>query len=266
MLTKEEKYSVLRMVLESNQNTTISEAKTNNNLQAEMVLNLEFYSRLKKHSLSERQLKEGLHTGFSLLDNTLAILGNVKYLLTTTDIGKWLSAKVQIIAQKLFPSFGKTENDWTDKLKRAVEAFAKWLGPKSIAYIIAAWKKKSLKPGQEAIEAEMPRAAKIYKILLIILIIIGIIKLIAFLIPFFAAGAAGASAAGAGASAATTMSSVANAVGGVVQHAGLGGFSLAGFNILGVVKKISHLKPHDAHEELKAGLSTVTDNLSQELH
>jgi len=112
----------------------------------------------------------------------------------------------------------------------------------------------------------MPKATKIYKILLIILIIIGIIKLIAFLTPFFAAGAAGASAAGAGASTATTMSSVANAVGSVIQHVGLGGFTIAGFNILGVVKKISHLKPHDAHEELKAGLSTVTDSLSQELH
>lgn len=259
MLTKEEKYSVLRMVLESNQNTTISEAKTNNNLQAEMVLNLEFYSGLKKHSLSQKQIKEGIHTGFSWLDNTLAILGNVKDLLTTTDIGKWLSAKVQIIAQKLFPSFGKTESDWTDKLKKAVDSFAKWLGPKSIAYIIAAWKKKSLKPGQEAIEAEMPRAAKIYKILLIILIIIGIIKLIVFLAPFMVAGATAAS------SASASMSTIANAVGGVIQHAGLGGFSAAGFNILGVVKKISHLKPHDAHLELKAGLSTVTDSLSQEL-
>jgi len=259
MLTKEEKYSVLRMVLESNQNTTISEAKTNNNLQTEMILNLEFYSGLKKHLASERQIKEGA-TGISWIDNVLTVIGSVKDLLTSTDVGKWLSEKVKKIAEKLFPSFAKSQNDWTDKLKRAVETFAKWLGPKSIAYIMAAWKKKSLKPGQEAIEAEMPRAAKIYKILLIILIIIGIIKLVIFLYPFIVAGA------GAAGSATASMSSVASAVGGVVQHAGLKGFAIAGFNILGMVTKISHLKPHDAHEELKAGLSTVTDSLSQELH
>lgn len=258
MLTKEEKYSVLRMVLESNHNITISEAKTNNNLQAEMILNLEFYSGLKKHLASERQIKEGA-TGISWIDNVLTVIGSVKDILTTTDIGKWFSEKVKKIAEKLFPSFAKSQNDWTDKLKKAVDTFAKWLGPKAVAYILAAWKKKSLKPGQEAIEAEMPRAAKIYKILLIILIIVGIIKLLIFIYPFIAKGAVAAGSAGA------SMSSVASAVGGVVQHAGLGGFSLAGFNILGVVNKISHLKPHDAHKELKAGLSTVTDSLSQEL-
>jgi hypothetical protein len=254
MLTKEEKYSVVRMVLESNQNTTISEAKTNTNLQAEMILNLEFYSGLKKHLASERQIKEGA-TGISWIDNVLTVIGSVKDLLTSTDIGKWLSEK-----EKLFPSFTKTQNDWTDKLKRAVDKFAKWLGPKAVAYILAAWKKRTLKPGEEAIQAEMPRAAKIYKILLIILIIVGIIKLVIFLHPFIAAGTAAAS------SASASMSSVANAVGGVVQHAGLGGFTIAGFNILGVVNKISHLKPHDAHKELKAGLNTATDSLSQELH
>lgn len=259
MLTKEEKYSVIRMVLESNQNALISEAMTNTNLQTEMILNLEFYSGLKKHLASEKQIKEGV-TGNSWIDSILTVLGSVKDLLTSTDIGKWLSEKVKKIAEKLFPSFRKDQNDWTDKLKKAVDKFAKWLGPKAIAYILAAKKKRTLKPGEEAIQAEMPRATKVYKILLVILIIIGIIKLIIFLSPFIAAGTAAAGTASA------SMSSVANAVGGVIQHVGLGGFTIAGFNILGVVSKISHLNPHDAHKELKAGLNTVTNSISQELH
>jgi len=163
MLTKEEKFLVLTMVLESSGNTTISEAKTNNNIQAEMLLNLEFYSGLKKHVLSERQIKEGGITGISWIDGPLNILGNIKDLLTSTDIGKWLSEKIKKIAEKLFPSFGKTENDWTDKLKKAVETFAKWLGPKFIAYIIAAWKKKSFKPGKEESKLKCQKQQKFIK-------------------------------------------------------------------------------------------------------
>ena len=62
ILTREEQKSVLRMVIESHQGITISEAKSNQDIREEIKLNLEFYSGLKETILSDKKLKEAIHT------------------------------------------------------------------------------------------------------------------------------------------------------------------------------------------------------------
>jgi hypothetical protein len=247
ILTKEEKKHVIYMVMESYQSITLSEVKNNNNIKSEIKLNLEFYSGLKEILLKNKKLKEAIHTGIGWLDNIILGIGSIKDLLTTTDIGKWLSEKIRNLANKLFPSFAKNPNDWTDKLKKAIDNITKWLGPKSIAYILAAWKAKSFKPGNDAIQVEMEKATKIYKIILIILILLAAVKLFIFIAPFFSAA---------------TAASVSAALSSAVQHAGIIGFAGAGFNILGLINKIKHLSHDEGEHEIKKSLGMAQNYLS----
>jgi hypothetical protein len=247
ILSRKEQKSIISVILESSQNITLSEIKSNPNIKKEIQLNLEFYSGLKKIFLTDKKLKEAIHTGMSWFDNLIAGLGSIKDLLTSTDIGKWLSKKIQDLANKLFPSFAKNPDDWTDKLKKAITKFAEWLGPKSIAYILAAWKAKSFKPGKEAIAAQMEKATKIYKVFLVILIILAAIKLFLFTAPFFSA---------------TLSTSISTALIAAAHHAGISGFSMAGFNIAGLFNKIKHLSHDEGKHELEKSLEKVQDYLS----
>ena len=54
-LTREEQKSVLRMVMESHQGVTLTEAKSNEDIREEMMLNLEFYSALKEGFVDEKK-------------------------------------------------------------------------------------------------------------------------------------------------------------------------------------------------------------------
>jgi hypothetical protein len=249
-LTKEEQKSVLRMVMESHQGITISEAKSNQDIREEIKSNLKFYSGLKETILSDKKLKEAISTGMGWLDNIINIIGGIKDLLTSSDIGKWISEKVKIISNKLFPSLSKNPNDWTDKISNFFKKVAEYLGPKSIAYLIAAWKNKSFKPGKEAIQAEMSKAEKIYKAILVVLIAIAAVKLWIFIAPFYSA-----------ATSASASSSLVSAV----KTAGIGGIASGGFNILGLINKIKHLGHEEGKQAAEDGIQDTIDNLKDEL-
>jgi len=246
-LLREEQKLIALNVIKSYRNISLHEARSNQNIKNEIKLNLEFYSGLKESLLKDKKLKEAIHTGINWFDGLIAGIGNIKDLLTSSDIGKWLSNKINILANKLFPSFSKDPNDWTDKLKNAIDKISKWLGPKSIAYILAAWKAKSFKPGEEAIQAQMEKAKKIYKIIITILILLAAVKLFVFLAPFFSAAMA---------------SSVSSALSAAAQHAGIAGFSSAGFNILGLINKIKHLSHDEGKHEIEKSLETAKEYLS----
>jgi hypothetical protein len=247
ILSREEQKSIVNVILESYQDITLSEIKSNSNLKKEIQLNLKFYSGLKEVLLTDKKLKEAIHTGIGWFDGLIAGLGSIKDLLTSTDIGKWLAKKIHDLANKLISSFAKDPNDWTDKLKNAVTKFAKWLGPKSIAYMFAAWKEKSFKPSKEAIDAQMEKATKIYKVLLVVLIIIAAIKLYLFVAPFFSAA---------------VSANISTALNTAIRHAGLSGFSIAGLNIIGLFNKIKHLSHDEGKHELEKSLEKVKDYLS----
>lgn len=238
VLTREEQKSVLRMVIESHQGITISEARSNQSIKEEMMLNLKFYSGLKEVFLADKNLKEGLSTGISWIDSAIAFIGGIKDLLTSTDIGKWLSEKIKSLFNKLFPSFSKDPNDWTDKISKFFKKIAQIFGPTFIAYLIAAWKKKSFRPSKEEILAEKDTANNIYKAILAVLITLAIIKLWIFIAPFFTAA---------------MSNSAGTALLGAVKSAGLTGISIGGFNLIGLISKIKHL----SHE---VGLKTVEDS------
>jgi hypothetical protein len=55
------------------------------------------------------------------------------------------------------------------------------LGPKGIAYLMAVFKNRTIKPKQEMIDAQMPKASIVYKIILIILILVAFYKLWLFI-------------------------------------------------------------------------------------
>ena len=250
VLTREEQKSVLRRVMESYQGITISEVKSNQDIREEIKSNLKFYSGLKETILSDKKLKEAISTGIGWLDNLISIIGGVKDLLTSSDIGKWISEKIKLLANKLFPSLSKNPNDWTDKIASFFKKVAEYLGPKVIAYLIAAWKNKSFKPGEEAIQAEMGKAEKIYKTILVVLITIAAVKLWIFIAPFYSAA---------------TSASAASSLVSAAKTAGIGGFAGGGFNVIGLINKIKHLGHEEGKHAAEKGMQDAIDNLKDEL-
>jgi hypothetical protein len=235
ILTLEEKKSIIRMVLKEYQNITISEIKSNSNIKKEIKLNLKFYSGLKEA------------IGLDWVSSIINFIGGIKDFLTATDIGKWIVKTVQKIANKLSPTYSKDPNDWTDKLVNFFKKVKEWIGPKFIAYLIAAWKKKSFKPSDEEIKAQMKPAEVIYKIILGILICLAIYKLWAFIGPFYTA-AIGASAG--------------SALLGAAKAAGIKGILGGTFNIMGLVSKISHLGHAEGKKEIEKEYQKAISNLN----
>jgi len=250
VLTREEQKSVLRMVIESHQVITISEARSNQSIKEEMMLNLKFYSGLKEVFLADKNLKEGLSTGISWIDSAIAFIGGIKDLLTSTDIGKWFSGKIKSFFNKLFPSFSKDPNDWTDKISKFFKKIAQIFGPTFIAYLIAAWKKKSFRPSKEEILAQSDKASNIYKAILTVLIALAIAKLWIFIAPFFTAAISNSAGA---------------ALLGAVKSAGLIGVTTGAFNIVGLISKIKHLSHEVGVKTTEDFKQTAMDNLQKEL-
>ena len=174
----------------------------------------------------------------------------IKNLLTTTDVGKWISVKIKLIADKLFPSLSKNPNDWTDKISKFFKKVSEYLGPKTIAYIIAAVKNLTPKPSKEAIQAEMNKAEKIYKVVLVVLIAIAAFKLWIFVAPFFSALSAPA---------------VSSALTSAAKTAGIWGFLGGTGNAVGLISKIKHLGHKEGSEVLQKGMQDAISNLKDEL-
>jgi len=260
-LTKEEVRKVSVMVLEGYENLKLESTNNNQELLAEITANIAFYSFLKEEFHKDKDLKEAIETGFPVVDAMISFFGGIKDFLTSTDFGKYLAKKVKQFTDKFFPTLGKDEKSWPNKLVDFTKKLASALGPKGIAWLLAAKKAgkeaggiakflKFKKPSKEQVEAAMGVATKIYKGLMLILIGIATIKLLVFVAPFFKAAMA---------------ASIKSSILGAAQQAGISGFSLAGFNILGLTKKIQHYK-HAEHlgdhsEEINGDLNNVATEL-----
>jgi hypothetical protein len=261
LLTKEEIRKVSTMVIEGYDNLTSESINNNEELVAEIAANVAFYSFLKEEFYKSKQVKEAIETGFPVVDAMISFFGGIKDFLTSTDFGKYLAKKVKQFTDKFFPTLGKDPESWPNKFVAFTKKLASALGPKGIAWLLAAKKAgkeaggiakflKFKKPSKEQVEAALPIATKIYKGLMLILIGIATIKLLAFIAPFFKASMA---------------ASIKASLLGAAQQAGISGFTLAGFNILGLTKKIQHYK-HAEHlgdhsEEINGELNSVVTEL-----
>lgn len=205
-LTREEQKSVLRMVMESHQGVTLSEAKTNEDIREEMKLNLEFYNSLKEGFTKEG--KATLDEATGMFSTVLGVLGNIKDFLTGTkvvkDIMAWVQGLVQKIAEKLGP---KIDQFIPQKVQNVAKAIAeapvnlvKWiyntLSYKGLAKLFAMIRYKTIKPTDEQKQCMELAAKKVYKWILITLVIAFIIKFAMVAIPMAlkAAAASGTAA------------------------------------------------------------------------
>lgn len=227
-LNKEELSKITSLVLDDYKNLSLEEAQSNVEIQEEILANASFYSAIKEGISSDKKLKEAAATGIWWLDAAIDVFGSVKNLLTSTSLGEWLVKKLKAFVDKFFPKLGKDPNSWPNKAVNIVKKIAKALSPKGIAWTIAAFKNKTLKPSKDQIEAQLEKATKVYKVLMVMLIALAAYKLIIFALPF--------------AKAATTGPALAKTLTGAAQQAGISGFSFAGFNVVSLVKKVEHYK------------------------
>ena len=260
-LTREETRKVTSMVLSGHSDLTLETASNNEELIAEVSANVAFYSFLKEEAYKDKDLKEAIETGFPVIDAMISFFGGIKDFLTSTDFGKWIAKKIKQFADKFFPKLEKNPNSWTNKLVDFVKKVAQVVGPKGIAWLLAAKKAgkeaggiakflRFKKPSVAQIKEAIPTATTIYKGLMLILIGIAVIKFIAFVAPFFQAAMA---------------KSMVSAVSAAASKAGIESFALAGFNLVGMKKKIEHYKdPHHLHSHSEE-VNDEVNNVVQEL-
>ena len=209
-LTREEQKSVLRMVMESYQGVTLTEAKSNTDIREEMKLNLEFYNSLKEGFIKDS--KSTLDEAAGMFGAVLGVLGNIKDFLTGTkvikDITAWIQGLIQKLSEKLGPQIDKFVpqkiQDFAKDGALAVEKFIKWLyntlSYKGLAKLFAMIRYKTFKPTDEQKQCMELAAKKVYKWILITLVTAFVIKLAIIAIPM-----ATASASAAGTAAGTTQ-------------------------------------------------------------
>jgi len=261
-LTREETRKVTSMVMTEYGDLTLETATNNEELIAEVSANVAFYSFLKEEAYKDKDLKEAIETGFPVIDAMISFFGGIKDFLTSTDFGKWIAKKIKQFADKFFPKLEKDPNSWTNKLVKFVQKLSRAVGAKGIAWLLAAKKAgkeaggiakflKFKRPSVGQIKAAIPLATKIYKGLMLILIGIAVIKLLVFVAPFFQA---------------VMAKSIVASVTAAASKAGVGGFTLAGFNVIGMTKKIEHYKdPHHLHshsEEVNSEINDVVREIS----
>ena len=212
-LTREEQKSVLRMVMESHQGVTLTEAKSNTDIRKEMKLNLEFYNSLKEGFIKDS--KSTLDEAAGMFSAVLGVLGSIKDFLTGTKIIKDITAWVQGLLQKLFEKLSpqidkfipqKIQNLAKDVGNAAI-SLVKWiyntLSYKGLAKLFAMIRYRTVKPTDEQKQCMELAAKKVYKWILITLVAAFIIKLAVLAAPMIATAAT--STAAAGASAGTTQ-------------------------------------------------------------
>lgn len=204
-LTREEQKSVVRMVMESHQGITLTEAKTNTDIREEMKLNLKFYNSLKEGFIEDG--KATLDEASGMFNVFLGALGSVKDFLTGTkiikDIVSWVQGLIQKISEKLGPKIDKFIPQKIQDLAKdgvsAVEKFIKWiyntLSYKGIAKIFAAIRYNTYKPTDEQKQCMELAAKKVYKWILITLVIAFVIKFIITAWPIISVAIAKGSAA-----------------------------------------------------------------------
>ena len=234
-LTREEQKSVVKMVMESHQGITLSEAKTNEDIREEMKLNLEFYNSLKEGFTEEG--KATLDEASGLFGTVLGVLGNIKDFLTGTkvvkDIMAWVQGLVQKLSEKLGPKIDQFIPQKIQDLAKdgvdAVEKFVKWiyntLSYKGLAKLFAMIRYKTIKPTDEQKQCMELAAKKVYKWILITLVVAFIIKFAMVAIPMAIKAAAASGTAATGTAASTVQASFATSlkpIGAVLSKVGHG--------------------------------------------
>lgn len=209
-LTREEQKSVVRMVMESHQGVTLTEAKSNTDIREEMKLNLEFYNSLKEGFIKDG--KATLDEAAGMFGYVLSALGNIKDFLTGTkvikDIVGWVQGLIQKLSEKLGPKIDQFIPQKIQDLAKdgvsAVEKFIKWiyntLSYKGLAKLFAMIRYKTIKPTDEQKQCMELAAKKVYKWILITLVVAFVIKLAVAAIPMIATSATTTAAAGTAAS------------------------------------------------------------------
>ena len=190
VLTKEEQKSVLRMVMESHQGITISEAKSNQDIREEIKSNLKFYNKVKEGFLNET--KSNILEVEGVLASITAVLGNIKDFLTASKIGKnvaeWVKNFVNKFAEKFknivisYVPGGETILKGAKYITDAVSKFFKWLyatiSEEGLAKFFAMIRYQTFSPTEEQKECMLLAAQKTYKWILITLVAAFIIKII----------------------------------------------------------------------------------------
>jgi len=204
-LTREEQKSVLRMVMESHQGVTLTEAKSNTDIREEMKLNLEFYNSLKEGFIKDG--KSTLDEAAGMFGAVLGVLGNIKDFLTGTkiikDITSWIQGLIQKLSEKLSPQIDKFVpqkiQDFAKDGVSVVEKFIKWLyntlSYKGLAKLFAMIRYKTFKPTDEQKQCMELAAKKVYKWILITLVTAFVIKLAVIAIPMISTATAATGAA-----------------------------------------------------------------------
>ena len=234
-LTREEQKSVLRVVVESHQGVTLTEAKSNTDIREEMKLNLEFYNSLKEGFIKDS--KSTLDEAAGMFGAVLGVLGNIKDFLTGTkvikDITSWIQGLIQKLSEKLGPQIDKFVPQKIQDLAKdgvtAVEKFVKWiyntLSYKGFAKLFAMIRYRTWKPTDEQKQCMELAAKKVYKWILITLVIAFVIKFAMVAIPIAIKAAAASGTAATGTAATTAQASFATSlkpIGAVLSKVGHG--------------------------------------------
>jgi len=213
-LTREEQKSVLRMVMESHQGVTLSEAKSNEDIREEMMLNLEFYSALKEGFVDEK--KQPLDEAAGIVGAFLGALGNIKDFLTGTkivkDITEWIKGILAKLAEKLAPIVDKfvpqkvqdLAKDGATSVANFIKGVYNTFSYKGLAKLFAMIRYRTFRPTDEQKKCMELAAKKVYKWILITLVVAFVIKFAMVAIPM-AIKAAAASGTAATATTATTV-------------------------------------------------------------
>jgi len=249
-LTREEQKSVVKMVMESHQGITLSEAKTNEDIREEMKLNLGFYNSLKEGFTKEGKVT--LDEAAGMLGAVLGVLGNIKDFLTGTkiikDITAWVQGLVQKLSEKLGPQIDKFIPQKIQDLAKdgvtAVEKFVKWLyntlSYKGLAKLFAMIRYKTIKPTDEQKQCMELAAKKVYKWIIITLVIAFVIKFAMVAIPMAIKSLAASGTATAGAATTTIQASFATSlkpIGAVLSKLGHGSLFKGAFSTVSAALK-----------------------------
>ena len=212
VLTLEEKKSVAKMVMESYQGTTISEAKTNISIREEITLNLEFYNAVKEGFVENIKGKKIALNEAGWVSAVLSAIGNVKDFLTGTKIVKnitaWIADFLEKIGSKLMGTVEKyipSAKGIIDGLKQGtldsingVKEFSAWLyktlSYKGLAKVFAMIRYKTFRPTDEQKKCMELAAKKTYKWILITLVAAFVIKFAIVLLPAIKAAIAAGTA------------------------------------------------------------------------
>lgn len=204
-LTREEQKNVLRVVMESHQGITLTEAKTNTDIREEMKLNLEFYNSLKEGFIEDG--KATLNEAGGMFKAVLDVLGNIKDFLTGTkvikDIVGWVQGLIQKLSEKLGPKIDQfipqKIQDFAKDGVSAVEKFIKWiyntLSYKGLAKMFAMIRYRTWRPTDEQKQCMELAAKKVYKWIIISLVAFFVIKFIITAWPIISVAIAKGSAA-----------------------------------------------------------------------